>query len=273
VPARQLVNNKPPPAPQRFGEARRATAVQPPDGVTAAPAEPAFGHDFGRMRVHTPEVPVAPGIVQRAAAFEGCEPPGAPAGSLNVTSEVVAVVANTVNAIDKTVAILSQSPLPPAATAALREFFGASGPGRAAGIAANLGSVARQLKNDTFTCAYPGSPAYQQECNKPGEIPAIAVAHQETPEQAGGILLCMNRALPADYGGASGTVVHEGAHRAPFHAADYGYFGFGCTPTRATRAISDEQLRYNADSYGCLVERLALGVVPFTFTGPLPPEP
>jgi len=271
VPARQLVHDKPSRAPRPSPEARRPAAMQPPDGV-AAPAEPAFGHDFGRVRVHTPEVRVAPGTVQRAT-FEGCEPPGAPAGSLNVTSEVVAVVANTINAIDKTVAMLSQSPPPPAATAALREFFGASGPSRAAGIAANLSSIATQLKNDTFTCAYPGSPAYQQECNAPGEEPAIAVAHQDTPERAGGILLCMNRALPADYGGASGTVVHEGAHRAPFHAADYGYFGFGCAPTRETRAISYENLRYNADSYGCLVERLALGVMAVPFTGPLPPEP
>jgi hypothetical protein len=55
------------------------------------------------------------------------------------------------------------------------------------------------------------------------------------------------------------------------YARDYGYFGYGCAPSTKTSRLGTEDLRYNADSYGCLVERLALEVV--LPAGPPPLEP
>jgi hypothetical protein len=237
--------------------------------VEGTAPEPGFGHDFGQVRVHAggdaPLRQVTPGLLQRSIKVAGCEPPGAPAGSLDVTSQVAAVVANSVTAINKAVALLSESPLSPGATSALREFFGTSGPGRAGMVAANLQQIATQLGNETFTCLQPGTPQFNEECNPKGKDPAMAVAHKEG-EAHPGIFLCGSRPIPLDLG-ASETIVHEGAHRA-FNASDAGYYGSNCEPTPKTRNLGTEDLRWNADSYGCVVERLA---IPPRFVGPLPP--
>jgi hypothetical protein len=266
-----LIHQQPSPASRDHAGARSRAGPahqESPSGARPLTAPlPGFGHDFSRVRVHDGGdmslSPVTPGLLQRSIKFDGCEPPGAPAGTLNVTSQVAAVVNNSVTAINTTVAMLSESPLSPGATSALREFFGASGPGRAAMIAANLKQIATQLGNETFTCLQPGTPEFDEECG--GPEPAIAVAHKDT-EAHPGISLCGSRPIPVDLG-ASETIVHEGAHRA-FNATDAAYFGFNCEPTPKTRQLGSEDLRWNADSYGCIVERLAMAP---RFVGPLPP--
>ena len=269
-----LIHQQPSPASRDHAVASSRGAPARQESRSGAPPleapEPGFGHDFGRVRVHEgeggPSQRVTPGLLQRSMTLVGCDP----AGSVEVTSKVSTLVGNSVTAISKAAAILSESPLAPWATSALREFFGAAGPGRAAEIADNLRKIATQLSNDTFTCLQPGTPEFDDQCNPKGEPPAIAVAHYGNDKYPPGISLCGSRALPSDLR-FSETIVHEGAHRA-FFATDKGYYDFNCGPTSETRRLGTEDLRWNADSYGCLVQRLA-SPMPAGFIGPLPPGP
>lgn len=184
--------------------------------------------------------------------------PAAPVMSVNDCStdharEVRTAAAAATAAIGRTVSAISQNPLPTNVSDALTTYFGASGPGNAATIAANLNTIAAGIPGATFECENPGSFMYNFFCD--GTLAYVRSA--ASLFGVGSIHLCQPAFHDESGGRRMETIVHEGAHRF-LNASDNGgaYYTSTCQQTAITRGLSDRNRRNNADSYGCLVQVL-----------------
>jgi hypothetical protein len=171
------------------------------------------------------------------------------------TDEQKKGITDAVNAagpgITATVNSISQPKLTPAANKALVAYFGASGPGKAASIAAKLGKINSGIPGVTIECESPGSLFYGHFCDENlayvRPVPAffgLGNIHTCQPQ--------FNNLTPTQ---RAETIIHEGAHRFA-GAGDKAYYTLDCGETPETKALSDDQRMDNADSFGCLVQTL-----------------
>jgi hypothetical protein len=211
-----------------------------------------------------PGVRMAPRSLQRLS-IEECTPEDSPADMGKVHGDVLLALGG----VDSTISQISARPLTPLTSGALMSYFKASGPEETAAIASSLRLIATGLPGARIACAYPGSPLHDLNCAPESDNPHVAVAEPTRPFGQGRILLCQPVYGAPGPAQRAQTIVHEGAHRY-LGADDRGYFGFRCGPSSETDPLEYEDLRANADSYGCLVEKVGLGDIPYTGSLPEP---
>jgi hypothetical protein len=205
-----------------------------------------------------PAIGSAPRSVQRLR-IDDCSPEESPAARFQ--ADVIVAL----GAIDSTIGQISADALDPLTLGALTSYFGARGLDQVASIASSLRAIAAGLQVATFACAYPGSPTYDSSCIDSAGV-VFAATEPTRPFGEGRILLCEPQFGDSEAKRRMSYIVHEGAHRF-LDAEDRGYFGERCAPSVTQLGLGGGELT-NADSYGCLVEKVGLGEWPYT--GPMP---
>jgi hypothetical protein len=184
-----------------------------------------------------------PRSVQRLA-IEDC--------SAEHTPEVRDAAAAVTPAVRRTINRILENPRAPDAEAALAKYFGASGPSNAVFVAHRLALTSAGLARDTVECENPGSFMYGTFC-PPDTYAYVRAAPAFF--HLGNIHLCQPQFHGLTPLQRMATLVHESAHNNA-DASNDNYYTLDCEETAETRAMSDSDRRWNADSYACLVQTL-----------------
>jgi outer membrane protein OmpA-like peptidoglycan-associated protein len=188
-----------------------------------------------------PPAPPLPGV-----ATEDCTPAH--------ETEIRSALAESQPAVSRTVSQIMTTPLSPAARAALELYMGATGPSHVSAISLRLLKIRHGLQDITVECEYAGGLEYWAlDCAGASlagtrQIPFIDFGY-------GDLHVCEPNFSGLTRAQRVTTLVHEGAHRF-IDADDEAYYTLTCAQTPETAALSDDDRRDNADSYGCLVEAL-----------------